>query len=169
MSQHSHPHTQSNRPCMCWCHVKALAGGHCMWAQHTTTLCSPTGNETCYDQALHHTTHPLSHAYQPYAEAQAPCKPHCQGAGCNTLSIGVFCPTAHNSLRTAPIGTQIREQPWHIIIFTPIVGATQSYELGLRYGSYSVMRDFLAGGQLLVAPPIGPVQLKNQLPRRRVQ
>ena len=135
-----------------------------MWAQPTTTVYSPDGNETCYVQALHHITHTLSHAYQPLAEAQAPCKPHCQGAGCSTLSIGVFCPTAHISLKTAPIGTQIREQQWHIIVFTPTVGATQPYKLGLRYRPNCAIGDFLSRGQLLVAPPMRRAPRKNQLP-----
>ena len=85
--------------------------------------------ETCHAQAWYHTLDTLSYAINPSSEAQAPQLVCSQGCHWTTPCISGFGPTAHNSLKSAPMDTTLWEQQLH----TVKVHAPQCYGLVWRY------------------------------------
>jgi hypothetical protein len=115
-----------------------------------TTSCSKSCHATCHIQAQYHTLGNVCYAALPFAEAPAPCMACCQGSDYTTPSIHVLHPSAHQSLKTAPMLLKIREQQVYIIIQPPIMPAPsyckhrQSSEAKRPIGAFSCSGYFLS-------------------------
>lgn len=87
-----------------------------------------------------------------------------QGPGCTTPSIHVFHPTAHHSLKTAPMLMKLGEQQLDMIIQTPILHTPCCCKLRQSSEAIRVIGDFSCSGDFLLAPPMRTWGVKSQLP-----